>query len=119
MAKRFIDSPQILDSTNEDLIPETPPESPYKNLGSKTPMTWRQRKLNNSDKVFNSNNCILGSFLFNFLNSISFHKKPFRLVRDQVEGKELGGNARSIIFESLHWDPQFLADSAHPHFFTH
>ena len=51
MAKRFIDSPQILDSTNEDLIPETPPESPYKNLGSKTPMTWRQRKLNNSDKV--------------------------------------------------------------------
>ena len=69
MAKRFIDSPQILDSTNEDLIPETPPESPYKNLGSKTPMTWRQRKLNNSDKVIpnNFNNCMyFGQFSVQF-----------------------------------------------------
>ena len=71
MAKRFLDSPQILDSTNEDLIPETPPESPYKNLGSKTPMTWRQRKLNNSDKVINSNKYLIifwavFTFQFNF-----------------------------------------------------
>ena len=102
MAKRFIDSPQILDSTNEDLIPETPPESPYKNLGSKTPMTWRQRKLNNSDKV------IPIIVFWAVFSSISFLKKLFRLVRDQVEGNDLGGNARSSIVESLHWNPQFL-----------
>ena len=110
MAKRFLDSPQILDSTNEDLIPETPPESPYKNIGSKTPTTWRQRKLNNSDKV------IPIIVFWAIFNSISFHKKSFRLVRNKVEGKDLGGNARSSIFESLHWHPQFLTDSAHPHF---
>ena len=87
MAKRFLDSPQILDSTNEDLIPETPPESPYKNLGSKTPTTWRQRKLNNSDKV------IPIIVFWAVFSSISFLKKLFRLVRDQVEGKDLSGNA--------------------------
>ena len=89
MAKRFLDSPQILDSTNEDLIPETPPESPYKNLGSKTPTTWRQRKLNNSDKVI-----VIPIIVFWVVfSSISFLKKLFRLVRDQVEGKDLSGNA--------------------------
>ena len=46
MAK-FLDSPKSWDSSADDLIPDTPPEP---GIGSKTPMTWRNRKIKSSDE---------------------------------------------------------------------